>query len=483
MSAVFILRLTYNMRWYAMSAVFIIRLTYNTRWYAMSAVFILRLPYNTRWYAMSPVFIISWLTTRGGTPCQPCVYSGSHTTRCGTPCRPCVSPGSHIYERNLFHSFQIETANSFYSLDLSESIEIKSPISDFEPVLHSSPIIDRRHWKKIKNWRTVILNCQRLRGKVEAFQSSVDYFQPDCILGTESSLDKSVFTNEIFPPGYEIFRRDRITSTQGGGEFIAVKENYDVSLLPDTVTDTEFLWAKVHFEKSKSLILGSFYRPPGSKIKKMEEFSRSLDLLTKNSNQTIILGGDFNNLPDIYWENSLVLPSATNKGQCEHLLSSLNDHALTQVQKEPTRDKNILDLCITNKPGLLKSSRSVPGISDHCAVLTESDLNPPYRRATARQVRQFKKASWENIRQEIRRHWASFSKDSPNHSVIEKWLRLKSILMDCLNKFVPTKLPSKRHNLPWLNKLQNDLTFRQNINYRNGTRSETSGEPVSPLLT
>ena len=83
--------------------------------------------------------------------------------------------------------------------------------------------------------------------------------------------------------------------------FIAVKENYDVSLLPDTVTDTELLWAKVHFEKSKSLILGSFYRPPGSKIKKMEEFSRSLDLLPKNSNQTIILGGDFN-LPDIDWE-------------------------------------------------------------------------------------------------------------------------------------------------------------------------------------
>ena len=158
--------------------------------------------------------------------------------------------------------------------------------------------------------------------------------------------------------------------------FIAVKENYDVSLLPDTVTDTELLWAKVHFEKSKSLILGSFYRPPGSKIKKMEEFSRSLDLLPKNSNQTIILGGDFN-LPDIDWENSLVLPSATNKGQCEHLLSSLDDHALTQVQKEPTRDKNILDLCITNKPGLIKSSRSVPGISDHCAVLTEADINPP----------------------------------------------------------------------------------------------------------
>ena len=154
---------------------------------------------------------------------------GSHTFRAFSTtnvswiCCNCDNPN---YERNLFHSFQIETANSFHPLDLSESIESKSPISDFVPVLHSSPIIDRRHSKKIKNWRTLILNCQSLRGKVGAFQSSIDYFQPDCILGTESWLDKSVSTNEIFPPGYKIFRRDRITSTQGGGGgvFIAVKK-------------------------------------------------------------------------------------------------------------------------------------------------------------------------------------------------------------------------------------------------------------------
>ena len=71
---------------------------------------------------------------------------------------------------------------------------------------------------------------------------------------------------------------------------IAVKENYDVSLLPDTVTDTELLWAKVNFKNSKSLILGSFYRPP-KKNGRIQQFFRS-DLLPKNSNQTIILGGD-----------------------------------------------------------------------------------------------------------------------------------------------------------------------------------------------
>ena len=156
-----------------------------------------------------------------------CVDMGSHTFRAFSTtnvswiCCNCDNPN---YERNLFHSFQRETANSFHPLNLSESIEIKSPISDFVPVLHSSPIIDRRHSKKIKNWRTLILNCQSLRGKVEAFQSSVDYFQPDCILGTESWLDKSVSTNEIFPPGYKIFRRDRITSTQGGGECLLLSK-------------------------------------------------------------------------------------------------------------------------------------------------------------------------------------------------------------------------------------------------------------------
>ena len=143
------------------------------------------------------------------------------TTNVSWICCNCDNPN---YERNLYYySFEIETANCFHPLDLSESIELKSPNSDFEPVLHSSPIIDRRHSNKIENWRTLILNCQSLWCKVEASQSSVDYFQPDCILGTESWLDKSVSTNEIFPPGYKIFRRERITSTQqGGGVFIAV---------------------------------------------------------------------------------------------------------------------------------------------------------------------------------------------------------------------------------------------------------------------
>ena len=74
-------------------------------------------------------------------------------------------------------------------------------------------------------------------------------------------------------------------------------------------------------------------------------------------------------------------------------MSSLDTHALAQIHKEPTREENILDLLIKNKPGLIKSSLSVPGISDHFAVVTELDIDPPFRRTKPRPVHQFKKAN------------------------------------------------------------------------------------------
>ena len=258
-----------------------------------------------------------------------------------------------------------------------------------------------------------------------------------------------------------------------------------MTLLPDLETNCEILWAKVQISASEFLTLGCFYRPD-SKISTSEELAKSLDLMPKNSNQTIVLVGDFN-LPGIDWDNGVVNPKAANKSQCELLLSSLDTHALAQIHKEPTREENILDLLITNKPGLIKSSHSVPGISDHCAVVTELDIDPPYRRT---KPRQFKKANWEAIRQQIRSCWTSFSESSPSRSVNENWLKLKSILNQChlyQLKWLPLGkiyLGYPNHSLQLFGKkhlyianpsVRIKLTFGQNINYVNGRPSVPSG--------
>ena len=85
-------------------------------------------------------------------------------------------------------------------------------------------------------------------------------------------------------------------------------------------------------------------------------------------------------------------------------------------------------------------------------MLTELDIDPPYRRTKPCPVRQFKNANWEAIRQQFRSCWTSFSKISPSRSVNKNWLKLKSILNQCLDKFIPTKMTSPRENLPWLSK-------------------------------
>ena len=198
-----------------------------------------------------------------------CVDMGSFTflaystTNVSWICCRCNHPN---FDRNLFHSFEIETTNNFDNLNFSGSENVNSPNSDFAPTQHSSPIPPFRPKNRQRNWRTLLINCRSLKGKVANFLASVNYYQPDCILGTESWLDKDTTTSEIFPPEYQVLRKDRNSKARGGGVFIAVRKHYDMTLLPDLETNCEILWAKGQISASKSFTLGCFYRPPDSKI-------------------------------------------------------------------------------------------------------------------------------------------------------------------------------------------------------------------------
>ena len=56
--------------------------------------------------------------------------------------------------------------------------------------------------------------------------------------------------------------------------------------------------------------------------------------------------------------------------------SFLSEAGLKQMQREPTRGQNLLDLFCCNKPSLVKSITSIPGISDHNIVLADCKLKP-----------------------------------------------------------------------------------------------------------
>ena len=81
--------------------------------------------------------------------------------------------------------------------------------------------------------------------------------QPDVVIGTESSLTPKHFDNEIFSPyqGYTPFRRDRV-GQNGGGVFIAVRNDIVVQEMKDIQSDCEDVWIKIDLFGIKSLLFG-----------------------------------------------------------------------------------------------------------------------------------------------------------------------------------------------------------------------------------
>ena len=67
---------------------------------------------------------------------------------------------------------------------------------------------------------------------------------------------------------------------------------------PELDTECEIVWCKLNIIGSRTLYLGSFYRPPNRKpeIEKeyLEAFNQSLTRIMSNKNAHVLVGGDFN---------------------------------------------------------------------------------------------------------------------------------------------------------------------------------------------
>ena len=66
---------------------------------------------------------------------------------------------------------------------------------------------------------------------------------------------------------------------------------------------------------------------------------------------TLILGRDFN-AGGIDWETGLVPDDSPNRLLKEKLIEVISEAGLQQMQREPTRGQNLLDLFCCNKPSL-----------------------------------------------------------------------------------------------------------------------------------
>ena len=166
------------------------------------------------------------------------------------------------------------------------------------------------------------------------------------MIGTETWLDPNIKDSEIFPSGYRLHRKDRIT-TSGGGVLIAVKNEYNSEDVPELDTDCEIIWTKLHLVGNSTIYLCSYYRHHVSDEESINQFEISVMRASSINSASLVIGGDFN-FPGWDWKTKSIKAGAAYTGLHHRFSDIIDNIGLVQIVEEPTGKDNFLDLILTN---------------------------------------------------------------------------------------------------------------------------------------
>jgi len=301
----------------------------------------------------------------------------------------------------------------------------------------------------------------------------VNEHNPDVICGSESHLDQSFYSSEIFPDSYNVFRKDRTLG--GGGVFLCIKKQLQVLEEPSLDTDTELIWIKLTPHNQSPIHICAFYRPPTSDLYPMEQLRLSLTNLLNQSKSlpNILLMGDFN-FPGISWNNGHgQINTPTYGSRLNSLfLEIINDAGLEQFVHQATRQNNVLDLVFSTHPNI-DNLKTVPGISDHDAITF--DLQITYKPTTGKNqhsVALYHKGDIQSIKNDLVTFGNNFRDSDPQSRTVDQlWKEFKEAVHKAVIDHVPHRVNKSRSRLPWINRqIKADMKVRKRL-YNKAKRS------------
>ena len=157
----------------------------------------------------------------------------------------------------------------------------------------------------------------------------------------------------------------------------------------------------------------------------------------KNPKTILILSGDFN-AGGINWDLCTVDHDTSNRTLKEKFISILSEAGLKQMQREPTRSQNLLDFFYCNKPSLVKSITSIPGISGHNIVLADCKLKPSIITKPHRKIYQWSKADWRSIREQTVIFAEDFLASAATRSVNVNYIKFTTYLEEVMENKIPS---------------------------------------------
>ena len=220
-------------------------------------------------------------------------------------------------------------------------IKIILYLSSFKPAPNAtkSPKCKIKNIKSVsKKLKIMCINCDSLRraDKRAELNCLVNRHNPHIILDQESRLGPDIPSCEVFPKGFNSFRRDRVMG--GGGIFILVREDIDhvEDAFPTYNKDCESVWVQLNLFNAKLFNIVSFHIPPNSRNESIALIYNDVgNTMKKYKTMQRVVGGDFS-FPYFNWPVEEIL-DGPGKRKCDLFGNMMNEYGLSQHSKQISR--------------------------------------------------------------------------------------------------------------------------------------------------
>ena len=198
-------------------------------------------------------------------------------------------------------------------------------------------------------------NTQGLRTKTDIFHHNLLSSDYDIICLTETWLNSSIFSSELFNSNYLVYRRDRETSASpkqdGGGSLIAVKTIYHSKRRQELESEAEDIWVSIETNKNEHVLVCCVYIPPNCNYSLSCFTNKLMSLENVIEESAALIVGDFN-LTSVSWlstPNEKYLEPFQTGNRFSDIVDTFSYQGLMQFNNINNINDKVLDLILCNK--------------------------------------------------------------------------------------------------------------------------------------
>ena len=225
------------------------------------------------------------------------------------------------------------------------------------------------------------LNINSLLAHIEELRVFMSNSKIDLLSINETKLDLTIDDSEVYLPGYELIRKDRVRNGRnGGGVCFYVRCNLNYKIRDDLSSENlELLVLEITRLRSKPFLVSTWYRPPDSPVSVFNDFEEVVMKIDAENSEFFLLA-------DI---NVDLTPGITSASAIK-LQHIFDIYGLNQLITEPTRvamnSCTLIDHCITNSPDKIAKYGAVHlAINDHALIYMT--YKAKYERSGARIIK------------------------------------------------------------------------------------------------